>query len=510
MWFRLRVYTISNIRYVMDSKKRFSFALSKTGASHLPKGMPCQDYSLSWESEDGLNLIVVVCDGHGSSTYVRSDVGSKLAAEITKAKLSDFIATTNPSVFLNRQGAVTARPSLDESKWGLPPAKPVASMTEMETLLYKQNQQFSQQVKEIREQDTIIYDVFEQIYHEWLDSIEKDSAENPFSDTEKAALGNSDLVKAYGTTLMAFVQTPFYWLAFHIGDGRIVVSDRNLNWHQPVPWDCNCFQNFTTSLCNKNPLPAFRYAFNGMGDFPVAVMCCSDGIEDSYGDFDIAPNFLFNFYTGLLHSLIESKDIFLDKLSDFLPKLSAAGSKDDMSLAGFVCLDAIEEGLKECDLRNQRDKLNAEHTERVNRREQLMAEYEEMQKELDELKRKLSEEEHKKQSISEKLTELFHQEKNLRSEETEADSNIEEYQLQIKNQTDAIEKTLITINEEIKNNKKEDDRARIQKVELKSQFDELEDKIAELKKADIEAWQEYVADYLKKDVPTTENDETFD
>jgi len=481
----------------MDSKNRFSFALSKTGASHLPKGIPCQDYSLSWESEDGRNLIVIVCDGHGSSTYVRSDIGSKLAAEITKAKLMDFIATTNPSVFLNRQGAVTARPSLDDSKWGLPPSKPITSMTEVEILLYKQNQQFCQQVKEIREQDTIIYGVIEQIYYEWLDSIKKDSAENPFSDIERAALGNNELVKAYGTTLMAYAQTPFYWLAFHIGDGRIVATNRNLNWYQPVPWDCNCFQNFTTSLCNKNPLISFRYAFNGMGEFPVAVLCCSDGIEDSYGDFDIAPSYLLNFYTGLLNTTqVESKDGFLEKLNVFLPKLSAAGSKDDMSLAGFVCLDAIRDGLKECELRNQRDKLNAEHAERMNRQKQLETKLNKLQKELEELKDKLSEVEHKKQSILEKLKNLILQEENLRSEETEADKNIAGYRSRIEDQTAEIEMMLITIKKEIGDNKVEDENARIQKAELKSQFDELEDRIAEQNNADIEAWQELVAVHL--------------
>ena len=493
----------------MDSKNRFSFALSKTGASHLPKGIPCQDYSLSWDSEDGQNLIVIVCDGHGSSTYVRSDIGSKLAAEITKAKLLDFIAMTNPSVFLNRQGAVTARPSLDDSKWGLLPSKPETSMTEVEALLYKQNQQFYQQVKEIREQDTVICDVFEKIYYEWLDSIKKDSVENPFTDTERAALGNNDLVKAYGTTLIAYVQTPFYWLAFHIGDGRIVASDRYLNWPQPVPWDCNCFQNYTTSLCSKNPLISFRYAFNGKGEFPVAVMCCSDGIEDSYGDFDIAPSYLLNFYTGLLNTtLVESKDCFLEKLNVFLPKLSTAGSKDDMSLAGFVCLDAIRDGLKECELRNQRDKLNAEHAERMNRQKQLEAELNKLQKELEELKDKLSEVEHKKHSILEKLKDLILQEENLRSEETDANRNIAGYQSQIKDYTTEIEKMLIAINKEIDDNKVEDENARIQKAELKSQFDKLEEKIAELKKADMEVWQEFVAENLNKtDMPSVEMDQ---
>lgn len=492
----------------MDSKKRILFAISETGAGHLPKGMPCQDYSLSWESEDGQNLIVVVCDGHGSSTYVRSNIGSRLAAEIAKVKLLDFITATNPTIFLNKQGAVTARPSLDDTKWGLRPIKSVASMTEVEILLHRQNQQFYDQVKEIREQDSTIYGVLEQIYHEWLDSIKKDSIENPFTDSEREALGNSDLVKAYGTTLIAYVQTPFYWLAFHIGDGRIVASDRHLNWKQLVPWDCNCFQNYTTSLCNRNPLPSFRYAFNGMGEFPVAVVCCSDGVEDSYGDFDIAPDYLLNFYTGLLNAaLVESKDTFLEKLSGFLPKLSAIGSKDDMSLAGFVCLDSIQDGLKECELRNQRNILNSEHAVRMNRQKQLEIELNKLQDELDELKGNLSEVENNKLSILEKLKCIVLQGENLRSEEKEMERKIVEYHSQIKDHTAELEQMLTTINKVIADNKAEDENARIKKAELKSQFDELEGRIAELKKADMDAWREVVVTLLNKNdmSPSGEN-----
>ena len=478
----------------MDVKNRISFALSRTGASHLPKGIPCQDYSLSWESEDGKYLILVVCDGHGSSTYVRSDVGSRLAAEITKTRLLDFITETSPTLFLNRQGTVTARPSLDENKWNVPPSKSLAAMTEVERLQHKQNQEFCQQVKDIREQDSIINGVFKQIYHEWIDAIQKDSIENHFTDNEMKALGQNDLVKAYGTTLMAYAQTPYYWLAFHIGDGRMVAADRSLNWYQPVPWDCNCFQNFTTSLCNKNPLRSFRYAFNGTGDFPVAVMCCSDGIEDSYGDFDLASIYLTNFYNGLLNSIKEDgKDVFLEKLSDFLPKLSTAGSKDDMSLAGFVYLDAVGEGLKECELRNQRDKINAEHVERMKRQQQLEEGLDKLQKELDDLKGKLSNAEQKKLTIIERLKQLLLQEETLRSEENDQNNNIADYEAKIKEHTESIEKMLSDISSEIEGNKADDEKARVQKAELKRHFDELEAKIAEQKKEDADRWHDSIA-----------------
>ena len=136
---------------------------------------------------------------------------------------------------------------------------------------------------------------------------------------------------------MTYVQTKDFWFAFHIGDGRMLSLGENQDWKQIVPWDCNCFQNQTTSLCNTDPVPMFRYAFDGTGAFPKAVFCCSDGIEDSYGDYDIAPERLHNYFSGLLNVFVqEGKESTMCKLEEFLPKLSAVASKDDMSIAGVI------------------------------------------------------------------------------------------------------------------------------------------------------------------------------
>ena len=100
----------------MEDKNRIIFAASKVGASHLPKGMPCQDYSLKVDT-DSLQMIVV-CDGHGSKTYVRSDVGSRLAAEIAKKNILKFVDNMTPLLFKDKKGAVTARPLWDDDLWG--------------------------------------------------------------------------------------------------------------------------------------------------------------------------------------------------------------------------------------------------------------------------------------------------------------------------------------------------------------------------------------------------------
>lgn len=343
----------------MDNRKEIVFAISKVGASHLPKDMPCQDYSLKWEDEKA--QLIIVCDGHGSKTYVRSDVGSRLAAEITKESLIDFVSNTPHVLFKNRKGAVTSRPECDDTIWGSAPEKPIEKMTEEEYMNYEQNQAFFYQVKDIRDMDSVFKILFEEIYAKWVEAIRKDSEDHPFTDEEKEALGNHRLEKAYGSTLMAFVKTPFYWFAFHIGDGRLITVDRHLDMVQAVPWDCNCFQNYTTSLCNTNPVRLFRYAFDGTGCFPAAIFCCSDGIEDSYGDYELNPKSLHGFYQGLLDQFVKvGEETTLENIENFLPVLSVKGSRDDMSLAGIINLDALQDGLEEQEIRDEINKVESQ------------------------------------------------------------------------------------------------------------------------------------------------------
>lgn len=347
---------------VMDNRKEIVFAISKVGASHIPKGVPCQDYSLKLEDENV--QMIIVCDGHGSPTYVRSDVGARLAAEVTKETLLNYLGNNMTSLFRNKKGAVTARPECDDNLWGASPNKPVETMTETEIQNYEQNQLFFEQVKDNLYVDSFFKNIFEEIYEKWVTAIKKDFEEHPFTDSEKEALGNNRLEKAYGSTLMAFVKTPYYWFAFHIGDGRLIAVDRHLDMTQPVPWDCNCFQNFTTSLCNTEPVKLFRYAFDGTGHFPAAIFCCSDGIEDSWGDYEASPNLLHNFYRGLLDQFVKTgTETTLKNIEDFLPVLSKKGSGDDMSLAGIINLDALQDGLDEQEIRAEICKLQEKETQ---------------------------------------------------------------------------------------------------------------------------------------------------
>jgi hypothetical protein len=156
---------------------------------------------------------------------------------------------------------------------------------------------------------------------------------------------------------MAFVGTPLYWFAFHIGDGKMVACNRSMEWFEPVPWDCNCFLNMTTSLCNTNPIPMFRYAFSGKGDFPTAVILGSDGLDDSW----VTMENLQNFYSQTLSIFDElGEEKAVNELDSYLPVLSQKGSRDDMSMAGIVDMDEIKSALSIYKSRRQLKSLKKE------------------------------------------------------------------------------------------------------------------------------------------------------
>lgn len=367
--------------------RRIVFNVSKMGASHVKSGKPCQDYSLSWESDDKQMQVAIVCDGHGGTSYVRSDVGSKYAAEIALSNIQRFTAAVSPAFFLGKSAAVTARPEEEEDSLFPTTCKvPHGELTESQLEQLEQDKAFYAAVADVREQDEWFCRLFAAIYLQWLDAIQKDASEHPFTEAEKACLKNAKVVKAYGSTLMAFVSTPFYWFAFHIGDGKLMACDRNFRWSEPVPWDCNCFLNLTTSLCNSNPIPMFRYAFSGKGDFPIAVILGSDGLDDSW----VTIERLGNFYSQTLAIFDKiGEERALEELSEYLPELSRKASQDDMSMAGIIDMDEIKNGIRVYSTQRKINEIQSEKEKKEAELRLLKTQCEQAEKEIKEQSDKL-------------------------------------------------------------------------------------------------------------------------
>ena len=287
------------------------------GAGHKAAGnKPCQDFCFAWA--EGQNAIGIVSDGHGGARYFRSETGSRLAAEVTRECVRDFIRSIDDSLFrdepLIQRKALTAGPRDPDRR------------------------------------DVLFRELFASIKRKWHEKIARDADENPLTDAEKAKVRpeyteafmsrdgsgrRTGLDETYGCTLICFARTASWWFAFHIGDGKCIAFSPDGKWSEPVPWDDEgCFLNSTTSLCNEGAEDEFRYCCGGKGTFPMAVFLGSDGLDGSFGEL---PD-LANFYANILKAVWTSSDSgALKELKEALPELSRMGSQDDMSVV--CCYD---------------------------------------------------------------------------------------------------------------------------------------------------------------------------
>mgnify|MGYP002624186626 FL=1 len=307
------------------------------GESHKATDKVCQDYSYS-EVSDRL-AIAIVCDGHGGKRYFRSDVGAKYATEITNKCVTTFINEVGDELFKGK--AFTQVSALN---------------TEIK------NDNFDKKTKV----DVAMRQLFSSIIYRWQEMIRYHAYNTPLTDDERASLDpryvtdfekKESLEKTYGCTLMCYVQTPDYWFAFHVGDGKCIAFGHDGEWSEPIPWDERCFLNKTTSLCDSEALDEFRYCYQGDGDFPAIVFLGSDGIDDSFGE----TTNMVNFYAQIAKML--AKEPFEDCINSIqttLPELSTRGSQDDMSVACVyddVLLGEVSKNITEWQQRNVLDTI---------------------------------------------------------------------------------------------------------------------------------------------------------
>ena len=273
-----------------------AFNLTAVGASHIKKGMACQDCSQSRENPDC--RILVVCDGHGGADYFRSDRGSKLAA------VAFMDCMENPDLIAALSAAATEK----------------QRKSRMEQLI-------------------------KSIIARWNSLVEQDMRQHPFDEDELSGVSEKArrryeagerLQAAYGTTLIGAVLAEDFWLGLQIGDGKCVAVSENGEFTQPIPWDEECFLNVTTSLCDENAAKEFRFCFSR--NLPAAVFIGSDGIDDCFA----GDERLYDFYRLTLKSFAGTdEETAVAQLKEYLPTLSEKGSGDDMSVGILINTDLV-------------------------------------------------------------------------------------------------------------------------------------------------------------------------
>ena len=311
-------------------KKYDVFHKTVRGASHIGRGTPCEDASTSFASvqENEKYYIAAVADGHGDPACVRSGAGTQKAVDIALDCLRIFAeAVLHPDT------------ELDSIKEDL--------------FLARKREQHMKQLT-----DTIL--------SRWSQAIYADLINNPLTDAELQAVGNSaadyyywlkaadsnlfeegnpqtcaskKLEHFYGTTLMAALLVDDMLILLHQGDGRCDVFYQDGSVDQPIPWDDRCQGNVTTSLCDADAAVSVRTCVIDLSEKPIlACYLGSDGVEDSFRNMEGTHVFYRKLSCKLIaHGLPN----FLNYLEQTLPEFSTEGSRDDISVAGIVDLDAL-------------------------------------------------------------------------------------------------------------------------------------------------------------------------
>lgn len=304
------------------------------GESHKSTDKPCQDYSLCYATSNGI-AVAIVCDGHGGERYFRSQYGAEFAAKVTENAVWSFVQNVDASLFKGKKYTAEGPILPDKGDTEKPTNKEFIAFRQLfSNILYKWNEK----INEHAEAHPI---------NDWEKKYVKEKYLNEFKsqmamDREQRTI----LEKTYGCTLMTYVQTPNYWFAFHLGDGKMIsyeIKNGKVQWKEPVPWDDRCFLNKTTSLCDSDAINEFRYCYEGDGKFPVAVFLGSDGLDDSFGEETNLVNFYIQVIKMLAH---DGEDETLQSLKETLPQLSKIGSKDDMSVATIFDLNILKNNVQ--------------------------------------------------------------------------------------------------------------------------------------------------------------------
>lgn len=278
----------------------YHFACSAQGYNHIKINKVGQDASDDFFWDDV--AIIAVADGHGSDNYIRTDRGSKFAVRAALDAIQAFI--------------VDARGC---------------------------------DIDFMENADDCLAQISKNILAKWHTLVEDDVQAHPFrpgemekvSEKYKARYASGRYnAKAYGTTLIAICKTDDFWFGIHIGDGKCVEIMPNGEIYEPIPWDKQCEQNITTSICDSNAIEEFRFACNT--ELPAAIFIGSDGIDDSYASSEE----LHELYRSILLIFSEyGESVGRDEVKNYLPKISRKGSGDDVSIAGLINTELTAEQL---------------------------------------------------------------------------------------------------------------------------------------------------------------------
>lgn len=166
------------------------------GKKHTKLHKPRQDRFITYQ--DGSCTILIIADGHGGESYVRSGFGARIACNVALDILKADLCTDQ---------------------------YPIAIKEKFDRL------------------------------------VKKHISLKPLFPFEKEKLGNLPEEYSYGTTLLSVKITQDGITALQIGDGKICLLNKDGMPFTELPEDTNCIGSNTSSLVQENAIHKFRYAY---------------------------------------------------------------------------------------------------------------------------------------------------------------------------------------------------------------------------------------------------------
>ena len=286
-----------------------AFACKTIGVDHIRRNVCCQD-AVAKYNDDTMSS-AVVSDGHGSPQYFRSDFGAEIAVQAALDCVKAFVSKVELG---EGDGELSNKISLKD-------------------LIDK------------RRCHDLLKGLQKSILIKWHEKVDEHYSSNPFDDDVLSSLPDKyqkryrtgDIYGAYGATLIATVVTEKFWFGLHMGDGHCVVVNKDYTITHPIPWDENCHDEVTTSICQNDAIDNFRYYFDT--EIPYAIYIGSDGVDDSYDNDEM----LDSLYRGISIVFGQSFDVGVSEVDEYIKVITQKGKGDDTSIAGIIDLENISD-----------------------------------------------------------------------------------------------------------------------------------------------------------------------
>lgn len=257
-----------------ESDRWQTAGVSVCGARHIAEQSPCQDAVQFYA--DAQMAIVAVADGHGDKKYTASQIGAQIAVDVAVDLLMELCD------------------DLDNAS--TPPR---------------------------RLEEILKINLPQRIAWEWNRRVRRHAGH-----TDDSGAWHED-VSRYGTTLLSAIVTPTRALCFQLGDGDILLVDREKNAARVFALHDDIYGSVTHSLCQPGSARYARIRCLTL-DEPRMMVLSSDGVSDCLQG---EPDPYLAVGPWLLGKVVsESFETAVAGLPPWLSELSLRGNGDDATL----------------------------------------------------------------------------------------------------------------------------------------------------------------------------------